>query len=256
MTHTSLWPAAVILSATLAAALALGDEDTSGRKFKDVLEFDGPRPQGDEDYLTSVGGFDWNKQNKPVARRAAVRPLYLCRGRHLGRDFCVRYPDLAVGDAAPFFGAFYRVIRVSGDKTNPRMQVKRVPKEKLPPHAKLGIATFAAPLASYGRGSAHLHDADVRVEAIDAPAKKGEKPTAKISVSYLARGKGDVVDEVTVKPGDLVLLHKAGHKVLAVAPPDAKSKLIGWVEFDADPLLEADMISNKVDFIRPTPRKK
>jgi hypothetical protein len=246
------------LTALMIQYTAGADDKVKPRSFEDQYDFSGGRPEDYNDHATRLSRVVENKRGKSVARNATTYPRYLRQGRRLGSDFLIRYPDLAEGDVAAFFGGIYRVDSLAGRDTNdPWMRIKRLPKDKLPPGLSLAWDSIAVPPCKDERGLVNLHDALVRVTALDPPANKGDKPTAKISVSYRVKGMQDfVVADATVKQGDVVLLYTAGHKVRAVVPPDAKAKVIGWLELDPDPVLEADLIKNEVAFVRPRKREK
>jgi hypothetical protein len=247
------WAALAVLSVSCAA---FADDRPKPRSFEDKYYFESGVPNDYAGHTTHLAGIADGKRSQAVARGATTNPSYLRIGRRLGRNFLVCYPDLAVDDVAPFFGAIYRVDAVACGK-KPMMRVIRVPADKLPKGVSPAWDSLAVPLARDGRGMVQLHDGQVRVEAIKAPAKEGEKPTARISVSYRVEGmQAFAVAEATVKEGDVVLLPAIGHKVRAVVPADAKTRLIGWVEFAPDPIAEAELVKKKIDFVRPKPRKK
>jgi hypothetical protein len=255
-------------SLALAAALALlsvaclagADKKTKPQSFEDRYDFRGGQPesyQGDS-LMTRLRDVVAAKHGKWAARAAHAYPLYLRRGRSLGLDFYVEYPDLLEGDVAAFFGMIYRVDSVGGRGKTSHMAVKRVPADKLPRGLGLSWDSIVVPLSKDGRGLTKMHDSIVRVESIAAPVKEGGKAAAKILVSYSTdvEGEGLFDLEASVKVGDVVLLRKAGHRVRAIVPADAKTRVIGWVELDPNPLSEKDLAAKKIPLVRPQKRKK
>jgi hypothetical protein len=252
----ALAAACVLLSVACPAG---ADQEGKPQSFEDRYDFRGGRPESHQGRSLKTGLSDVveAKGGKWAARAAHAYPLYLEKGRHLGMDFYVEYPDLLEGDVAAFFGMIYRVDSVGGDGNTSHMVVKRVPADKLPRGLGLSWDSIVVPLSKDGRGLTKMHDAIVRVESIAAPAKGGGKATAKVSVRYSSgEGKGLFDLEASVKVGDVVLLRKAGHRVRAIVPADAKTKVIGWVELDPHPWSEKDLADKKVPLVRPQKRKK
>src|SRR5689334_19614367 len=125
VTHGRAVAALAVLSV---ACATFGGNAVKPRSFEDEYHFYGGVPREyNLDHSTHLGSVATNKRGKAVARDAVISPSYLEKGRRLGGDFLVRYPDLAEGDVAPFFGAIYRVDAVAGLGTRkPHTWVKKV----------------------------------------------------------------------------------------------------------------------------------
>ena len=237
-------------------------------RLPEVLVFRGgvaPAPGGDypatfSTYLSLVRG---NARNRPVAWMALANPEYLNVGRpmdnHLG-DVFVIYPDIGLDDVVPAFGWVYRVSQVGPDGRDAEghtwIKMKKLPKSAWPAGARLDRDSFAVPLTGEGeRGCANLHDASVTVQTITTP--RGGKPEARVCVIHSVPGpKVYPRMYATVREGDVLLIYTAGHRVRSVVPADPKTNLVGWLELSPDPILEADLVRNKVPFVRPVQVKK
>jgi hypothetical protein len=236
-------------------------------RLPDELVFRGgvaPTPGGDypATFSTYLSSVRVNARNRPVAWMAMASAEYLNIGRpldnHLG-DIGLTYPNIGMGDVVPAFGWVYRVSQVgpSGPaaERNTWIKLKKLPKSAWPAGARLRQDSFAVPLSGDGeRGRANLHDASLTVESISTP--RGGKPEAKVYVKHSVPGYQFPRMYATVREGDVLLIHTAGHRVRSVVPPDPKSKLVGWLELSPDPILEADLVRDKVPFVRPKLVKK
>ncbi len=217
----------------------------------DLLILGGRLPDPRRDFQGHVAQVVEDARGDDVARGTHIHPAYLCQGRHLGWAFGVLYPDLKVGDVVPALGHVFEVARTGGGK-RPDVLLRKLKGDKVPRGAATSADALAVPMSKDGRGQFFLHGNCTKVETIKPPSKAGEQPHADIAVLVSL----PLIDEqmwvyTRARPGDMVLFGRAAHKVLAVVPPDVKTRVIGWVELDPDPIEERELIGRKIPFLRP-----
>lgn len=197
------------------------------------------------------------KGGKVVGYDAFISPRYFgtwCGP--LGPSFSIWYANVRRGDLLPILGHLYQVTAM-GETTRqgrdvPYVKAELVPQKDRPPGTDQRAWALSVPVQRGGRGGANLHDARIVVKEVIPPAKAGGKWTARIGVISYAKGTVDLVtEEAVVSEGDVVLLHKAAHKVWSIVPPDPKTRVVGWVALDPDPIPEADLVKKKLPFVRP-----
>jgi hypothetical protein len=155
--------------------------------------------------------------------------------RELGPDVMVDYADLEEQDILPLFGYLYRVSGIIGDRSIGFQWVGN--------HFRQGITfepgSFPIPLCrkklAYTFGMARLHDTDVFVEKIERREQR-DKGAAVAEIRLVPFRRPGSVETVHVRPGDVLTIGKAAHKVRNVVPRDPKLHVIGWVELDPKPM--------------------
>ncbi|MSU77706.1 MAG: hypothetical protein EXS16_06385 [Gemmataceae bacterium] len=136
----------------------------------------------------------------------------------------------------------------------------RIPDKDLPKGAKLPEwDSLTVPLQ--GAGGFGLGRYVVSLKVLEIGVKPQTDVTASLEITIgfnqkKSATKKNIVLSAKVKAGDVLLLWDKGHQVRAIVPPDRKTRVVGWVELSPDPIPEADLIRDKIAFVRPEPRNE
>lgn len=235
----------------LACTAGADEENKRPRDYRDRIFFDGgPAPLTHGCVRTYMFAAT-NKKGKRVAE--ATYGPYGVPGA------VVTYPpDLQKNDLVPVLGEVYRISSISLED-RARMLLEKLPVDKRPRGIAPAKDSFTIPLRKDDQGHGTVGyepDQQITVCVMDivAPAKEGEKATARLTVSL--KYEGTHASEATVKQGDVILFGKHGVTVRAIVPADAKTRIIGWVEFGPEAIPEKDLVAKKIPFVRPTKRDK
>lgn len=154
------------------------------------------------------------------------------------RPSSVYYPPVRAGDLIPGFrGEVCTVgplaVPGPGEPSTFFFTTLRSP----PPGTELQPDGWAVPIKEthfhYGILRVNHKDRKWRlwVDGVSVPA--GGKPAAEVTVEL---NTGTPRESATIRAGDVLLFAGEGRRVSAVVPKDAKTRVIGWVEFDPYPL--------------------
>ena len=152
----------------------------------------------------------------------------------------VQYPPLKEGDVIPAFGRLYRVSPVVPgwwDRVH-TVKFEWVGEKFADGAVNLSPDSFPVPLASAKNDWMNVCGHYIRVDKIDATGCKAGEARGTLTLDFTEPIKMQLAQ---VKAGDVLMLGDKGHKVIAVVPADAKTGVIGWVEFDPEPIDEADI---------------
>lgn len=165
----------------------------------------------------------------------------------------VHFPSIRDGDFFPLFGALYKAT-VTPDPDG-SLVAEWIHPDDFPAGVKLDTDSIAIPLGrtqvSYGTFNTRL----VRVRAIEERDKKLE---ATLDEVYDEETFGTVnAAGGTVRVGDVYIYSTQfnfGVKVRRIVPPNAKTRIIGWVEFEPETLGEAELKKFNGKIVRPVKR--
>lgn len=150
------------------------------------------------------------------------------------------------GDVVPFFGALYRIAKITSEPRN--VIFERIPNSKLPGELAVDTDSIIIPPETL----CELHDRSVWCDEITA-GEDGQGPIARIHVCGGGQRNGEgrrVLSQrfyahksgwVTVSPGDTLTIDggdqkddssrgKRTHVVRRIVPPDSDNHIPGWVE--------------------------
>ena len=162
----------------------------------------------------------------------------------------VQYPPLRAGDIIPMFGRLYR----TGTPEYRSVVFTYLKPDEYPPGVTVAEKSFVVPItrAAVVDNHSNLEGNQLYAWQIDPPAggKGAASATFEIWPPDGQLGEKDRILTATVKVGDILMLpiksplgKEAGHKVLAVIPPDPKTRVIGWVEFEPKALFKEDELA-------------
>ncbi len=198
---------------------------------------DGIEPQSD------VGGnsdFSTRLVGRNLVAILTVSDVW--RSDEQNGDVC--YFDLTHMEVVALCGRLYRVSAIThSELTMELVEAKEGPLGGLP-----SVGAYAVPenatqelwVVDFGAMPVQL-----RVSKITLQPDSDSPPTAEVRGSYRVNRPGKEPDREyrleprSVRVGDLLPVRDAALKVLRIVPPDPKTKLRGWVEFDTKPVKSA-----------------
>ncbi len=172
----------------------------------------------------------------------------------------IYYPPLREKDVVAAMGYLYRVsdlnpplegiaMKLISDKEAPaRLSVEW---DSLIVPMRTGYEDKAEKSGQVGRTQFQWHF--LLLDKVEVPKAKDTNPKDIVAHARICEW-GENVEKgipVKLKPGDYLVLRQMGHKVRKIVPPDVKTQVIGWLELEMRPIPEADLIKNKIPFIRP-----
>lgn len=221
----------------------------------------------DEHILFMPGPVQPGKDGVVEGHRLKLFPKEYLKAA-LGYGCYVIYPPLRAGDVVPLFGRLY----AAGTPTQEAMVFTRL----LPPvEAPKGVAvaerSFVAPATRPGVADDYSLLWDNRLYPRTFGPKPGAAGAATATLEVWPPDKALAEDDVrvlgvTLEAGDILVLttspkmqggaivgKEVGMKVLAVVPPDPKTRVIGWVEFAPQALFtEKEFAKDGGRVVRPT----
>ncbi|MFO0803271.1 MAG: hypothetical protein U0791_09140 [Gemmataceae bacterium] len=182
-----------------------------------------------------------NKDGEATLVGLGTSAKHLKRGATGG----ILYPPLRSGEIVPIFNYLFKV-EVEPDP-NGYFAAKWIHPDKFPPGVKLDLDSVAVPLARTEPGHAGFHGRSVRVREIEMRDKKLEATVS------LEESSGPLIEKFAVlRAGDVLDLGRGlGKQVRRIVPPDKKTRIIGWVEFEPDTLGEEEMKKFTGRIVRP-----
>jgi hypothetical protein len=189
-------------------------------------------------------GVGKDKNGEAIVVGLGTSATHLKRGATGG----IVYPPIRDGELVPLFNYLFKV--EVGPDPNGYFAAEWIHPDKFPPGVKLDLDTVAVPLARTEPGYAGFHGRSVRVREIEMRNKKLE---ATVSLEE-SMGSPDAKFAI-LQAGDILDLgRELGKKVRRIVPPDKKTRVIGWVEFEPDTLGKEEMEKQLNRVIRPVKR--
>jgi hypothetical protein len=201
-----------------------------GEPVRKTVEFRSGRPHDRAGFVTGLtSAAHENGKKWPVAHGAWMED------RDSRFSGAVYYPDLNQGDIIPFFGHLFHVTETDGGGKTAWMEIEWLPPKDYPKGLTFQRGSFAIPVRTDNWRCGALHKSNVWIEEITAPKKEGQSPGARIAIHVIPVYTRDYkMPTVEVRAGDLLLIHKAQHKVRNIVARDEKQHIIGWVELDPE----------------------
>ena len=224
------------------------------------VRFSAVERAGDGEYTAFGAGIahGWVGENRVRAKRSG------------GGYGLVSYPRLRRGDLVPVYGYVYEVTHITPDSDKAvaggELKLRWVPAEKVPAGVAPGPEALLIPLGGANSALAAAKSIDA-VPAGDPKAAPVLAARLELRREFLVQSaQGGYVKSrdytATIKEKDVLLLgpqnQEVGYKVRKVVPRDEKTKVIGWVELDPEPIPMADLDRAKVQYVVPAevPEKK
>lgn len=256
--------AMLLLPAAYRSAHAADEEPSKDLKHLGIrsgiarVPFDGGRSTLDSTCSAHLDTVMKNGEGELYARGVFIEHLWIAlKRKNETRHSTVYYPELRKGDLVPVYSYIYELTNIvpwdgPPKDGNHRIDLKMLPKDKVPAGLSLGKDPMLVPLEGGSVFRLYL----VKATAIELPPDKApsgkDKPVAKLELSYHPlESKTATHYTASVMPGDSLLLGGHGFKVRNVVPKDKKTKAIGWVEFAPEPIPKAELVRDQVKFVEP-----
>lgn len=182
---------------------------------------------------------------------AVETTVHLYHNRLPVLNYKVTFDRLHEGDLFPVLGRLYRVGHMGSEdgpkgRKNAWMLAKRLDPKDVPAGVTLRAKSVVVPHTPGEFGATTFAPGPVQFVEYQSEAAGYNPPRARLRVPHR-----DGWGEVRVRAGDVVLLAGMGYEVLSVTPPDAKTKVIGWVELAPEGVPEDELVKKKVPVVRP-----
>jgi hypothetical protein len=165
------------------------------------------------------------------------------------KSYIMHFSELARGEIVPAEGALYKVTSIGSGK-GPFMTWTLLPNKEWP----RGVETQPQPiLILLDRAARSTHTERDRwtliLREINVPRDGKGKPSAVLR--FRKTNPELVLEEATVRQGDILLIDGRGHRVRYIVPRDEKTGVFGWLELDPESVPEADLKRGKTPYVKP-----